>query len=497
MRQRLTRPRALVAGAIVALLVAGVAIAIVDPFAGKSPARASGADNGAATSLAPVTRRDLSSQTQVSATLGYADASAVSVPAGTAPSSVEQAQQTAASAQSSLQTAQAMLADDRRALEQVRATLAADRRKQAVDCGGGNAAESPSSGATGDSGGGASPCASDTQAVATDEQGLATASPKVAGDERSVSSAQAALAAANQSLAEAESSAAIYGQTSVYTKLPAVGQVVRRGETLYAIGGEPTVLLYGSVTPWRAFAPGMAPGRDVAELNANLRALGDGGPAGDAFTADTEVAIGSFQAKQGLAVTGRLLLGSVAFEPGAVRVTAVTPTVGAPVLAGAVLSVTSMRREVTIQLDASQQASVKVGDPVTITLPDNSTTPGRVSFVGSVATAPASADQGNGGSSTPTVEVDVTPERPADTGRLDQAPVDVSITTATVKNVLAVQVNALLALASGGYAVEEVGAGGVHKLVAVSVGLFDDADGLVQVSGSGLAAGQHVVVPSS
>ncbi len=31
----------------------------------------------------------------------------------------------------------------------------------------------------------------------------------------------------------------------------------------------------------------------------------------------------------------------------------------------------------------------------------------------------------------------------------------------------------------------------------VSLGLFDDAEGLVQVTGSGLAAGQKVVVPSS
>jgi hypothetical protein len=62
--------------------------------------------------------------------------------------------------------------------------------------------------------------------------------------------------------------------------------------------------------------------------------------------------------------------------------------------------------------------------------------------------------------------------------------------------VLAVPVNALVALAGGGYAVEEVDASGVHKLVAVSVGLFDDAAGMVQVSGSGLAAGQRVVVPA-
>jgi len=73
----------------------------------------------------------------------------------------------------------------------------------------------------------------------------------------------------------------------------------------------------------------------------------------------------------------------------------------------------------------------------------------------------------------------------------------VSITTASVQNVLVVPVNALLALAGGGYAVEEVESGGSRHLVGVTVGLFDDALGVVQVSGSGLAAGQRVVVPAS
>ena len=36
-----------------------------------------------------------------------------------------------------------------------------------------------------------------------------------------------------------------------------------------------------------------------------------------------------------------------------------------------------------------------------------------------------------------------------------------------------------------------------NHLVPVSLGLFDDADGLVQVTGPGLAAGQEVVVPST
>jgi hypothetical protein len=66
-----------------------------------------------------------------------------------------------------------------------------------------------------------------------------------------------------------------------------------------------------------------------------------------------------------------------------------------------------------------------------------------------------------------------------------------------VDDALSVPVNALLALAGGGYAVEIVDADGIHHLAPVSLGLFDDADGLVQVSGAGLSAGQHIVVPST
>jgi hypothetical protein len=233
----------------------------------------------------------------------------------------------------------------------------------------------------------------------------------------------------------------------------------------------------------------MSPGADVAELNANLDAIGYAhGLTGDAFTAATAVGIGRLQAAHGEPQTGELALGSVVFEPGAIRVTSVMPSlaVGASVMAGPALSATWITRQVSIQLDAALEGQVKVGDPVTITLPDNQTTPGRISYVSSVALS---------GQNGATIQVDAVPTDPAATGDLDQAPVNVSITTASVSNVLVVPVDALLALASGGYAVEEIGADGRHSLVAVTTGLFDDADGLVQVTGSGLAVGQRVVVP--
>jgi peptidoglycan hydrolase-like protein with peptidoglycan-binding domain len=333
--------------------------------------------------------------------------------------------------------------------------------------------------------------------VPTGAQSVTEAAAKVAGDRQAVSSATTGLANSETSLRQDESSATVYGQSATYTELPAVGQIVKRGRTLYEISGQPTVLLYGSAAAWRVFTAGMSPGKDVAELNANLRALGySSSLSGDAFTARTAEAIEAFQGAHGLSRTGELLLGSVVFEPGSVRVTTLTPTLGASVQPGPVLSITSTLRQVTIALDAAQQSLIKVGDPVTITLPDNSTTPGRVSYVGTVATVPSSDQGGGGGSSTPTIEVDVSPTDPAATGQLDQAPVNVSITTASVENALVVPVNALLALASGGYAVEAVGAGGVHHLIGVQLGLFDDADGLVQVTETSLTSGTRVVVPS-
>ncbi len=166
---------------------------------------------------------------------------------------------------------------------------------------------------------------------------------------------------------------------------------------------------------------------------------------------------------------------------------------------------TSTAREVTVDLDAGLQSEVKAGDRVVITLPDNSTTPGVVTSVGTVATTPSSTGSGGGSSeggdgSNPTVTVEIAPTDPAAAGSLDQAPVTVSITNATVPDALVVPINALVALSGGGYALEAVDPAGVHRLIDVSVGLVDDADNLVQVTGSGgsgLTVGEQVVVPST
>jgi peptidoglycan hydrolase-like protein with peptidoglycan-binding domain len=482
---------------LILAMVAGIAVVsalVVETGVLNSSAPAVGtSDNPYPTSVARVMRGTLISQTEVDATLGYAGNATIEMPSGTAPSSLTQAQQQVSTASASEQSANTTLSADSTALAQAQASLSAAKAKQAVDCAGSGAAQAAASGAAG--GGGA--CATDGQSVSADQQALTGDETKVAADRVQVSSVQSQLSAAEASLSSAGSSAATWGQSSTYTSLPSVGSIVRRGQSLFAVSDQPAFLLYGPVGAWRAFEAGMSPGRDVAELNANLQALGYGsaGLEGDSFTSETAAAIDAFQAAHGLSQTGELLLGSVVFEPGAVRVTAVTPTVGATVQPGPVLSVTSTKRQVVIDLDAAQQTEVAVGDAVTITLPDNSTTPGRISYVGTVATTPSSDQGGGGGSSSPTIEVDVTPTHPSASGKLDQAPVTVSITTASVKNTLYVPVSALLALAGGGYALEEIGPGGVHHLVAVQTGLFDDQSGNVQVTGSGIASGQRVVSP--
>jgi hypothetical protein len=283
------------------------------------------------------------------------------------------------------------------------------------------------------------------------------------------------------------------------TWLPSAGQVISQGQVLYKTGnGSPVVLLYGAVPDWRAMLVGTT-GADVSQLNHDLVRLGDADSADiaalgwDYFSWATRAGVEHLQSDLGVSSpSGSLSLGQVVFEPAALRISQVTGSLGGPA-SGPVLKATSDEHVVTIALDAAQQSEVKAGDTVSITLPDGQTTPGTVSSVGTVATI----SSGSGGSgSTPTIPVTVQLTHPRAAGSLDQAPVTVNITTGSVTNVVAIPVGALLARSSGGYAVEVIGAGSTRRLVPVRTGLFDDADGLVQVSGA-LRPGQRVVVPAS
>lgn len=313
---------------------------------------------------------------------------------------------------------------------------------------------------------------------------------------------------------------AVINQASgIYTMLPAAGRVISQGHALYRVNNSPVVLLYGSTPAYRTLSAGVS-GPDVAELNADLVALGyttraQLGSRSAPFGSATTTAVEKLQAALGVTQNGKLALGQVVFEPTAMRVTTISAQPGDRAQTGQpVMQATSTTREVQVALDAAQQTEVAVGDRVTITLPNDRTTPGVVSSVGKVATCPSSSGSSgststsaatgadtcsaaNSGGSTPTVAVGVTPSKPAATGAWDQAPVQIGITTASAPNALVVPVTALLARSAGGYAVEVIGAGAKNHLVPVSLGLFDDAAGMVQVKSSQLTAGQKVVVPAT
>ncbi|MFC5754124.1 peptidoglycan-binding protein [Actinomadura rugatobispora] len=300
----------------------------------------------------------------------------------------------------------------------------------------------------------------------------------------------------NGTLSFAGSYQAINQGSGTYTKLPKTGRVYRQGEVLYRVDGKPVIFLEGASSPfYRDLKRGLS-GTDVRQLNAALVALGHtaGGyldPRSKYFGWATEDALQDLQDDLGLDDTGTLTRRQAVFLPkDKVRITSVPVTSGTAAKAGeVVVKAGSTERTVTVAVDAAMQSQVKEGDNVTITLPNMKSTPGVVTSVGTVAKKTST------GGATITVRIRPTDEKA--TGTLDQAPVGVSIVTESVEDVLAVPVNALLALLNGGYGVELVEANGARRIVPVTLGLFDNTSGTVQVSGKDLAAGRRVVVPAS
>src|SRR5262249_13507753 len=186
---------------------------------------------------------------------------------------------------------------------------------------------------------------------------------------------------------------------------------------------------------------GVARGRDVAQLDRNLIALGYGAGLviSDYFTGATAYAVELWQEARGLPVTGTVPLGQIAYAPGPLRITGVTPVPGSPPQPGtAIVTATSPVPVVMAQVPVGQEYLVKAGDAVTVTLPNGvTTTPGVVTSLSSVAAAASAnasspqdqATQGPGGGQD-TVQMTVRLTEPDAAGHLDQAPVSVNIVSA-------------------------------------------------------------------
>lgn len=343
----------------------------------------------------------------------------------------------------------------------------------------------------------------------TSPDAKAQSKAQVAAAKAQLQSAQASLAAilnpTAAALAEAQANARVSKASldaakdkldqlrGTVTALPAEGSVVERGGALYELDGQPSgILMYSDRPAWRELAKGLE-GEDVRQLQGNLIELGFGGDdltASGAFDDATLGAVKAWQSSLGKPETGVIELGEIVFLPGAVRVAGQSVGVGDTVTAGLeVLAATSTDRVVSIDLAADDQGLVTTGDKVEIELPDGTSASGTVATVGTVAIA---ADA----QSSPTVEVTIVLDDPAASGTIDQAPVDVLITTLSRDDVLVVPVNALLALLEGGYAVEVVAADGTTSLVGVETGMFQDGWVEIEVPAGGLSEGDQVVVPS-
>jgi hypothetical protein len=279
---------------------------------------------------------------------------------------------------------------------------------------------------------------------------------------------------------------AINHARGTYTELPEVGDEVGCGDVLYRVDERPVLLLCGSVPAYRALHAGDA-GQDVRQLNRNLHVRGA------VFTARTKTALKALQRRKGVHRTGALALGDAVFLPEAVRIAKVTGQLGGSALPGTVaLDATSDTLHVQLNLDPSQQGQVKTGDRAQITLPGNRAVTGKVDGFGRVAEAP---DEQGPSAADATISTSIRLDDPGAARGLDRAPVGVQITTKGVDDALSVPVTALFGKSGGGFAVEVVRADGRRELVAVTVGLFDTADGRVQVEGD-LREGDPVAVPS-
>ena len=278
------------------------------------------------------------------------------------------------------------------------------------------------------------------------------------------------------------------GADGVVTGLPKTHAVVRRGEVLYTVDAQPTVLLRGTLPAFRTFEKGMSDGDDVLQLELNLAALGYfRGDIDRHFSPWTVAAVKAWQRALGVRPTGRVEHSAVVFAPQSLRVARRTARVGAVVTVGAELYTTSATRQVVrVDVALKDQRLARVGRRVTVELPAGGDVRGRVTSVG----APRQRTSDSGTSVV--VPVTIRLRLPRAAAAFAQAAVTVRLRSPSRKEVLTVPVSALVALGPERFGVE-VPSGATTRRIPVRVGAF--VGGRVEISGAGIAPGVAVVVP--
>jgi peptidoglycan hydrolase-like protein with peptidoglycan-binding domain len=268
------------------------------------------------------------------------------------------------------------------------------------------------------------------------------------------------------------------GGEGVITRLAGQGETVTRGDELFGLNEQPVTLLYGTVPMFRNLGPGDS-GADVEQLQKNLAELGydDLTVDGEYGTATAE-AVEAWQADIGADPTGMVPRSAVIFKPERGQVDALRSAVGDVVMPGTpVLDITGTDEVVSLEVDVDDRAFFEVDTEVTVVLPGGEEITGTVAATAIVEIASASGPGGETDTES-VVEVEITLGDEAPDEFVD-APVEVVVAVDERTDVLLVPVNALLALAEGGYGLEVVADGGTTSIVPVQTGLF--ADGRVEI----------------
>ncbi len=279
------------------------------------------------------------------------------------------------------------------------------------------------------------------------------------------------------------------------TALPTTGQVVGRGQRVLAVDQRPVVLFFGAVPLYRPLADG-ARGQDVALLERNLSALGFGGfRVDEEYTTATAAAVRRWQGSLGVPETGAVDAGAAVVAPGAVRIATVTPVVGEVLAPGTVVAVaTGTGHGVRVELDRRYRGLVAVGAAVRVELFGGTAVDGKVTAVGTAASAeePPAGGEAGGPSQQQSVGVDIVVTSPAAAlGGVYEGPVTVEFLGETREGVLTVPLEALTLAADGSYAVVVV-AGARRRVVPVTTGLVTSS----RVEVTGVPEGTRVEVPA-
>ncbi|MFE7426564.1 peptidoglycan-binding protein [Streptomyces sp. NPDC057545] len=274
------------------------------------------------------------------------------------------------------------------------------------------------------------------------------------------------------------------------------GKTLTMGQALYELNDKPVTLLYGPVPMFREMKVGDR-GTDVLQLERALRDLGYGANlyVDTRYDTDTEAAVKRWQKSLNRDTTGRVGQGDVVFQPGPVKVVSADAALADQVGPDTpVLTIASTKPVVRAQLDQTDGALTARGTRVEVTLPSGKTVSGDVA--GTVRPEDSAAGGGTGAQEGITVEVVLDGGVKAASGEDTAVSASVKFVSEARKGVLAVPVEAVVALRgeNGGYGLQVV-RGTTSTMVRVETGMT--ADGLIEVSGPDVREGLKVGVAKS